>query len=130
MLSVCVCLRDVVRRGEVSGLRPWVGAFRARGFLSLCERGESEREAVRLLFLFGLPVQRIGPGAKCLGHTRFIQIDPALLSGNGLPKVNFRTGSEAAARLFPPLSREDEVFFVFVFVFFFNIFFFPLLNPL
>lgn len=39
-----------------------------------------------------------GPNANCLGHTRFIQIDLALLSGNGLLNVNFRINSTRAAQ--------------------------------
>lgn len=39
-----------------------------------------------------------GPNANCLGHTRFIQIDLALLSGNGLLNVNFRINSTGAAQ--------------------------------
>lgn len=39
-----------------------------------------------------------GPNANRLGHTRFIQIDLALLSGNGLLNVNFRINSARAAQ--------------------------------
>lgn len=58
-----------------------------------------ERESVSdACFYLDCLCNAFGPLAKCLGHTRFIQIDLALLSGNGLLNVNFRISSTRTAR--------------------------------
>lgn len=85
------------------------------------ERGEREREGESesdSCFYLGCRCNAFGPNAKCLGHTRFIQIDSALLSGNGLLKVNFRINSTTATRLFPSASLGRRAFFFFSFSFF------------
>lgn len=83
------------------------------------ERGEREGESESdSCFYLGCRCNAFGPNAKCLGHTRFIQIDSALLSGNGLLKVNFRINSTTATRLFPSASPGRRAFFFFLLPFF------------
>lgn len=76
-------------------------------FFPCCTRGkesekahwEGTREWVSYsCFYLSCRCNAFGPNANCLGHTRFIQIDLALLSGNGLLNVNFRINSTRAAQ--------------------------------
>lgn len=86
---------------------------RGRGGREGGREGEGESDSC---FYLGCRCNALGPNAKCLGHTRFIQIDSALLSGNGLLKVNFRINSTTATRLFPSsasLGRRAFFFYVF-----------------
>lgn len=91
-------------------------------FLSLLYKREGRERESDSCFYLGCRCNAFGPNAKCLGHTRFIQIDSALLSGNGLLKVNFRISSTTATRLSPSASLGRTDFFFF-FVFSFWIFF-------
>lgn len=79
-------------------------------FLSLLYQRQREQESEKALwegtrewvsyscFYLSCRCNAFGPNANCLGHTRFIQIDLALLSGNGLLNVNFRINSTRAAQ--------------------------------
>lgn len=78
------------------------------------ERREREGESDSCFYL-GCRCNEFGPNAKCLGHTRFIQIDSTLLSGNGLLKVNFRINSTTATRLFPSASLRRRAFLLLFF---------------
>lgn len=109
--------RDFVWWEEVSGLSlpgDVCADFVFAIFFHCCTRekregrergGESDS-----CFYLGCRCNAFGPNAKCLGHTRFIQIDSALLSGNGLLKVNFRINT-TATRLFPSASLGRRALF-------------------
>lgn len=109
--------RDFVWWEEVSGLSlpgDVCADFVFATFFHCCtrEKGERGKESDSCFYL-GCRCNAFGPNAKCLGHTRFIQIDSALLSGNGLLKVNFRISSTTATRLFPAISLGTTAFFFF-----------------
>lgn len=86
-------------------------------FFPCCTRGkesekahwEGTREWVSYsCFYLSCRCNAFGPNANCLGHTRFIQIDLALLSGNGLLNVNFRINSTRAAQTITLCLGEVE----------------------
>lgn len=118
-MCVCVCLAYGTEfkgifggvGGEIIGIQLPDDVCPVRVFAHLFHCTRVEKESAReesvsdSCFYLGCRCNAAWRGAKCLGHTRFIQIDLALLSGNGLLNVNFRINSTRAARLYPSVPR-------------------------